>query len=107
MYSVDLSADARLVATGDQHKQAMVFDVETGGLMLRMDCGEVVKKVDFSADATVLATGAGGSCLVWDVASGSLVEKRESGGRVKLAPDAASLVSIDASGRASLRRCAV
>eukprot|EP00966_Prymnesium_polylepis_P172221 3982340-Prymnesium_polylepis.1 len=104
IYSVDLSSDASLIATGDQLKQAVIWDLASGGMFQRMTCSEVVKRVDLSADVTVLATGAGNDTALWDVASGALIESKELGGRIKLRGDKDLMVSVNAVGKATVRR---
>ena len=105
VYSVDLSGDASLLATGDQHKQALLWDTNTGNLLMRLCCSDVVKRVDLSADDCILAVGAGSSCEIWDVPSGTrVITWPEAGGRVKLSSDCAQIATVNMSGQASLRR---
>ena len=74
VYSVCLRAD--YLATGDQHKMAKLWEVSTGTLMQTFLATEVVKKVDISADLSLVACGAGNQSLLFDMESGGLVQKK-------------------------------
>ena len=102
VYSVDLSGDCKLLATGDQSKKAKVWSVETGTLIHSMPCSEVVKRVCLSGDSTMLATGAGDACHIWDLVSGTLIHSKETGGRVRLAEDKSMVVTVDQLGLATV-----
>ena len=82
VYSVDLSSDGKLLATGDQHKKAQVWDIESAALVHTLKCSEVVKRVHLSDDASLLATGSGDMCQIWDLHAGIQVTSNEMGGRV-------------------------
>jgi len=98
VYSVRLLGD--YLATGDQHKMAKVWQVSSGTLMQTFRATEVVKRVDLSHDLSLVACGAGNQSLLFDLESGFLVQKKDSGGRVKLAGDKSILVTVDGNGRA-------
>ena len=72
---------------------------------MRLVCGDVVKRVDLSADNCILAVGAGSACEIWDVPSGTrVITWPEAGGRVKLSSDCTQLAAVNMSGQATLRR---
>lgn len=106
VYTVDLSGNEELLVTGDQSHLAVAWDVATGCLVQRFQSSDVVKRVDLSGDNRLLAIGAGSCCELWDVASGSLIETRDVGGRVKMSSDSSLLVTVDTMGTLLVRRIA-
>ena len=104
VYSVDLSGDGRYLMTGDQSRHAIMWDVATGCIVQKCLCSDIVKRVDLSGDNRLLAVGCGFQCELWDVESGCLIERRNSGGRVKLSSDSKYLAAADASGTITTRR---
>ena len=73
VYSIDLSGDQTLLATGDGAKKCKVWDVRSGRCLQEMTCGHNVFSVKLSVDTTLIATGdAMSKAKVWDTASGAL-----------------------------------
>lgn len=75
--SMALSNDGRLLLTG-AYSQAILWDIEQGTVLntYQGNCGEI-HSLHFTADATHLLSGSGGSedaALVWDVKTGHVVD---------------------------------
>lgn len=73
---VDFSANGNLLASGSWDKKAIVWDIETGKSLLKLNGhNEEIVSLAFTADDKYLVTGGmDGCCNLWDVASGRLVQ---------------------------------
>eukprot|EP00966_Prymnesium_polylepis_P172222 3982340-Prymnesium_polylepis.2 len=102
VYSVKLTQDSALLATGDAMSKAKIWDVLTSDLLHTLDCGGWVHSVYFSGDKTMLATGdQGKTARLWNVSSGELVYTLQCEGEahgVDLSYDKSMLTVGDSSG---------
>ena len=106
VFTVKISRDKRVLATGDVTGRASLWDMGSGELLAELECGSQVRSIDLSGDvcgglkyhpgvrAGLIATGTGaGEAQVWDVAARHKRRSMACGGMV---------YSVDLSGDATL-----
>lgn len=98
VYSLSISSDGKLVASGEQNGKVVVRDISTGTPLYMLDYGSAVLAVAFSPDGQWLAAaGSGRNILAWNTKSwNSPVEIGQHNGKVtslSFSPDSTLLAS--------------
>jgi WD40 repeat protein len=74
-YTLDTSADGRLVAAGGRDGTARIIDLETGAERAHFECHGIVWNLSFSRDATKVAAACGdGQVRILELATGHVRE---------------------------------
>jgi len=89
---IEFSPNGKKLATGDWQPPhtAQIWDVEKGEVEHTLTHAQPVEELNFSPDGTKLATASwDGHVVIWDVAKGEEVMRKEEGGRngVMFSPD--------------------
>ena len=111
-HDVAISPDGRRVAYGQANNRALVFEIETGALVAKLDhrggmTGNV-QALEFSSSGTWLVTGSSRAGRVWDLDDGTLVTMVRHGGRmqtvidVTISPDQGSFGTVAPDGVARI-----
>ncbi len=75
VWSVAVSADGKLVASGDADGKIQLRQLQTGALVQSLEGhSDVIRSLSFSQDGALLVSGSGDKTIkIWDVASGGLM----------------------------------
>lgn len=69
-----ISCDEKLCLTGSRDHSAIIWSLETGKMLHRLECSSSVMSVAFSSDVKTCLTGADGDAVLWDVTTGKKIK---------------------------------